>query len=115
MRFFAAVFLCSIGLSVVDTQAATHIRIMPPDRGVLASGQRFDLRVEATSDDANPPRGLTVLVNGVDVSARNILDPGVGGERGAGGTGATASTIPAMHRAVTAPPNTTNFLLRDFS
>jgi hypothetical protein len=31
----------------------------------------------------------------VDVTARNILDPGVGGERGAGGTGATAAGAPA--------------------
>jgi len=115
MRFHPAVFLCLMGLYVFDAHAATRIRIMPPDRGVLASGQRFDIRVEATSDDANPPRGLTVLVNGVDVTARNILDPGVAGERGAGGTGATASTIAAAQRAVTAPPNTTNFLLRDFS
>jgi alkaline phosphatase len=88
---------------------------MPPDRGTLAVGQRFDLRVEATSDGREPPHGLVVLVNGVDITARNMLDPGVGGERGAGGVGATASTLSPIQRAAAAPPNTTNFLLRDYS
>ena len=72
-------------VSVVRAEAATTIRIMPPDRGVLAVGQRFDLRVEATSDTAEPPKGLTVTVNGRDLTSRNILEPGAGGERGAGG------------------------------
>jgi hypothetical protein len=49
------------------------------------------------------------------VSARNVLDAGAGGERGAGGTGATAASLPAHHRAAPAPPNTTNFLLSDHS
>jgi alkaline phosphatase len=50
--------------------AATNIRIMPADRGVLAAGQRFDLRVEARSDGAAPPRGLRVRLNGVDLTRR---------------------------------------------
>ena len=62
-----------------------------------------------------PPRGLTVVVNGKDVTSRNILDPGVGGERGAGGTGATGAAIVAADRADRADGNTTNFLLRRFS
>jgi alkaline phosphatase len=94
---------------------ATTIRIMPPDGGVLAAGQRVDVRVEATSDGTAPPRGLTVVIDGVDVTARNMLDPGVGGERGAGGTGADGSGIALVHRASRAPDNTTNFLLRAFS
>lgn len=101
-------------VSVVRAEAATTIRIMPPDRGVLAVGQRFDLRVEATSDTAEPPKGLTVTVNGRDLTSRNILEPGAGGERGAGGTG-TPESAPAAQRAATAPPNTTNFLLRGYS
>ena len=87
---------------------------MPPDGGVLAAGQRVDVRVEATSDGAEPPRGLTVLVNGKDVTGRNILSAGAGGERGAGGAGTEASAGPT-HRAGMAAPNTTNFLMRDFS
>ena len=66
---------------------------MPPDRAIFAVGQRFDLRVEATADGgpaAAPPSGLTVTINGEDITARNILDAGAsGGERGAGGVGAT--------------------------
>jgi alkaline phosphatase len=95
--------------------AATRIRIMPPDRGVLAAGQRFDIRVEATADGSQPPRGLKVLVNGRDITAQNLLEPGVGGERGAGGTGATGAALPPYQRAKAAPANTTNFLVRRFS
>jgi hypothetical protein len=56
-----------------------------------------------------------VRINGVDVTERNLLDPGVGGERGAGGTGATAQALLPRHRAGEAPTHTTNFLLRDFT
>ena len=101
--------------AAAPAQAATRIRIMPPDGGVVAVGQRLDIRVEATSDTAAPPQGLTVVVNGKDLTSRNILDPGVGGERGAGGTGATAAAIVAADRADRADENTTNFLLRRFS
>ena len=93
-------------------EGATRIRIMPPDSGTLAAGQRFDIRVEATSDSAEPPRGLRVTANGVDLTARNALDRGVGGERGAGGTGAPGARGQA---ADSARPNTTNFLLRGYS
>jgi alkaline phosphatase len=95
--------------------AATVIRIMPPDGGVLAAGQRFDIRVEATREGAEAPRGLIVLVNGKDITARNVLDAGSDGERGAGGTGATGTSLTAAHRAGSAAGNTTNFLVRDFS
>ena len=96
-------------------EAATTIRVMPADGGLFAVGQRFDIRVEATADGPAPPRGLTVTVNGVDITARNALDRGVGGERGAGGTGGNASGRPSHHRAAPAAANTTNFLLRDFA
>jgi alkaline phosphatase len=65
---------------------------MPPDRGVLAVGQRFDIRVEARADDTQPPQGLTVLLNGRDITSRN--DPAA--DKGA-------------------PANSRNFLLRNFS
>jgi alkaline phosphatase len=104
-----------VGMALSATaDAATSIRIMPPDTGVLAAGQRFDIRVEATSDTATPPSGLRVSVNGLDITARNILDPGVGGERGAGGTGATGALLKVWERAAPAAANTTNFLLRGY-
>jgi alkaline phosphatase len=103
-------------LGVASTAAAdTTIRIMPPDGGVLAAGQRIDIRVEATGDSSTPPRGLIVSIDGVDVTARNLLDPGVGGERGAGGTGASGTALPPAQRAAAAPQNTTNFLMRAFN
>lgn len=97
--------------------AQTTLRIVPTDGAVLAVGQRFDLRVEATGADPDgpPPRGLRVRVDGRDVTELNILDPGVGGERGAGGTGATDPGIPESERAGRAPEHTTNFLVRDRS
>jgi alkaline phosphatase len=104
--------ICSLILGGVAS-GATRIRIMPPDGGVLAAGQLFDIRIEATSDTAEAPRGLRVFVDGEEITSRNLLDPGVGGERGAGGTGATGSHVPPRHRSAEAPRNTTNFLLRD--
>ena len=95
----------------------TSIRIMPPERATFAVGQRFDIRVEATGDNpaGAPPSGLRVSLDGVEITHRNILDPGVGGEQGAGGTGATSEAIPLHQRAYAAPAHTTNFLLRDWS
>jgi alkaline phosphatase len=65
---------------------------MPPDGGVLAVNQQVDIRIEATSDSTAPPAGLLVLVNGTDVTPRNM--------------------VRADERA---PANSTNFLLRAFS
>jgi len=93
--------------------AQTTIRIMPPERATFAVGQRFDLRVEATGA-GSAPRGLLVTVDGTDVSGRNVLDGGTGGERGAGGTGASAPGLAPAARASAAPPHTTNLLVRDF-
>ena len=101
--------------AAATVEADTTIRIMPPDGGVLAVGQRFDIRVEATADGADAPRGLTVRLNGKDLTPLNSLDAGVAGERGAGGTGATAPTLAPAHRAGRADANTTNFLLRSYS
>jgi alkaline phosphatase len=102
-------------LTVAPASADTRIRIMPPNGGVLAAGQKFDIRVEATADGEAPPRGLTVLVNGKDITPANILDPGANGERGSGGTGTVNGSLPRSARAGTAPANTTNFLTRGYS
>jgi len=51
--------------------AATTIRIMPPDGGVLAAGQLLDIRVEATGDAGVPPPGLRVWVDAVEWTMRN--------------------------------------------
>ena len=51
--FFAAACLCAARAA----QAETRIRIMPPDGGVLAAGQRVDVRVEATSNRPEAPSG----------------------------------------------------------
>jgi alkaline phosphatase len=83
--------LLSILCLLVSSAAAatTTIRIMPADRGILATGQRFDIRVEARSDGEQRPRGLRVRVNGVEMTARGDASADKG-----------------------APPNSTNFLLR---
>lgn len=85
---------------------------MPPDGGVIAAGQHFDIRVEATSASDEAPRGLRVTVNGRDITAGNLLEPGLGGERGAGGTGANGADVPPRDRVAPAFRNTTNFLIR---
>ena len=87
MRSLRGVSLAAILIAAawVPAAAATRIRIMPPDRGVLAAGQRFDIRVEAVSDTAGPPRGLRVMLNGIDLTPRN--DPAAG--RGAPANAAT--------------------------
>ena len=104
----ASVLLVSLAAPVA---AQTRLRIMPPSGATFAAGQRFDLRVEATA--ATAPSGLTVTLDGVDVSARNVLAPGPGGEKGAGGTGTPAGT--AARPAAPAPATSTNFLWRDTS
>jgi alkaline phosphatase len=101
-------------LAGLTAEAATRLRIMPPNRSDIAIGQRFDIRVEATSEDATPPSGLRVFVGTTEITARNALDAGVDGERGRGGTGATPAGTPA-NAVDRAPPNTTNFLLREYS
>jgi alkaline phosphatase len=95
------VMLIAIRLSLVGilclqlnsaASAATHIRIMPADRGVLAAGQRFDIRVEARSDGESRPEGLRVRLNGADLTPRGEPSSNEG-----------------------APPNSLNFLLRGHS
>jgi len=91
--------------------AQTAIRIMPPDGATLAIGQRFDIRVEATAPEGGPPpAGLRVTLDGVDVTARNVLAPGANGARGFGGTGTPAG---AARPAAAAPAHTTNLLIHD--
>ncbi len=95
--------------------AATEIRIMPPNRSHFVVGQRFDIRVEATNANeslGSPPSGLRVSIDGVDVTASNVLDPGVGGERGAGGVGESSAAVSPRRRAGRAPVNSTNFFKR---
>lgn len=106
----------AIGLWLCAAHAAaeTSIRIMPPDGGVLAAGQRVDVRIEATAEGGEPPRNLSVRINGVDVTARNVLAAGREGERGAGGTGTDASVL-TSRAAGLAPRNSTNFLIRDYA
>ena len=108
-----AAMVC-VCLNAAPAGAATRIRVMPPDGAVLAAGQRVDVRVEATGEGTDPPRGLTVLVNGKDVTSQNILGAGIGGERGAGGAGTDGSVRRGLG-AGGAPANTTNFLMRGFS
>jgi alkaline phosphatase len=79
-------------LNSLTLDAATSIRIMPADRGVLAAGQRFDIRVEAQSDGVGRPQGLRVRLNGVDLTGRSEPTANDG-----------------------APPNTSNFVLRGHS
>ncbi len=96
--------------SALPALAQTHLRIMPPSGATFAVGQRFDLRVEA-SGEAAAPRGLTVTLDGVDLSPRNVLAPGPNGEKGFSGTGTPAGAT--VRPAVPAPTTSTNFLLRD--
>ena len=87
-------------LATAGAAAETRIRIMPPGDAVFAAGQRFDIRVEASSDGATPPHGLRVAVNGRDITDQNAIAPGGGG---------------AAERASRPPANTANFLVRGFS
>jgi alkaline phosphatase len=98
----------------VTAQAQTSLRIVPVNGATIATGSRFDIRVEATAQPGGqPPRGLTIALDGVDITAKNILAPGDGGERGRGGVGTPDGYEPARDRAAQAPPHTTNFLQRD--
>ena len=92
-------------------RAATTLRIMPPDGATIAAGQRFDVRVEATGDATEPPRGLQVQLDARDLTPLNVLGPGPGGEKGAGGTGTPAGF--SGRPASTAPARTTNLLVQD--
>ena len=84
----------------VTAHAQTSIRIVPVSGADHCRRRRFDIRVEATGvAGGEAPRGLTVTLDGVDVTARNILAPGLDGQRGRGGTGTPDGTS----RRATAP------------
>src|SRR6188768_3833670 len=87
-----ALFLLLALVTPALGEAATAIRIMPPDGGVLAAGQLVDIRVEATAPSGAAPTGLRVWVDGVEWTARNDANA----QAGAAGS-------------------TTNFLARRFS
>ncbi len=106
-----SVYLVSIS-AAAPAWAQSQLRIMPPPGATFALGQRFDLRVEASGATA-APRGLTVMLDGVDISARNVLAPGPRGDKGGGGTGTPDDTN--TRPAAPAPTSSTNFLLRDTS
>jgi alkaline phosphatase len=96
--------------------AQTRIQIVPPGGAVIAAGQRFDLRVEATGPggvSGKPPSRLEVSVDGQDITSRNELEPGEAGERGAGGTGKTSGS--PLREVVQASQNSTNFLVQDYA
>ncbi len=104
----------AVVLFSVCADAQTAIRVVPVNGATIAAGARFDIRVEATGASGGAaPRGLIVTLDGVDVTANNILAPGADGERGRGGTGTPDGYLPARDRAATAPAHTTNFLQRD--
>jgi alkaline phosphatase len=87
----APLLVAALLASAAVGEAATRLRLMPPDRSDFAVGQRFDIRVEASNDagpDAPAPRGLRVYLDAAELTGRASPDT----------TGA--------------PPNTTNFLLR---
>ncbi len=69
-------------LGALPALAATSIRIMPPDGGVLAAGQLVDIRVEATSDGPTPPAGLRVWIDGREWTSRNDPRAQEGAARG---------------------------------
>ena len=103
-----------LSLLATPAVAQTSLRVAPVDGATIAAGARFDIRVEATGTPGGPPpSGLTVTLDGADITAKNILAAGAGGEKGRGGTGTPDGYEPARARAATAPAHTTNFLQRD--
>jgi alkaline phosphatase len=111
MRVALALFL---SLFTATLSAQTTLRLVPVEGAAIAAGARFDIRVEATGTPGGAaPSGLKVVLDATDITARNILAPGVGGEKGRGGTGTPDGFQPTRDGAAAAPPHTTNFLLRD--
>ena len=107
-------FTLMLSLLAVPVLAQTSVRAVPVDGAAIAAGARFDIRVEVTGAAGGvPPAGLKVVLDGADISGRNILAAGAGGEKGRGGTGTADGYEPARDRAAAAPAHTTNFLLRD--
>jgi hypothetical protein len=70
MSAYLAAYLVPIFVLVPAWHAwgETSFRIMPPDGSVIAVGQRFDIRVEATGARERPA-GLRAALNGRDVTA----------------------------------------------
>ena len=109
-----SVLVLALSLASVPVYAQTSLRLVPVEGASIAAGARFDIRVEATAAPGGAaPSGLKVVLDGTDITARNVLAPGAGGEKGRGGTGTPEGFTPARDRAAAAPPHTTNFLLRD--
>jgi alkaline phosphatase len=101
-------------LASIPAQAQTSLRLAPVNGATMAAGARFDIRVEATGRaGSEAPRGLRITLDGIDITGKNLLAPGVDGERGRGGTGTPDGYQPERDRAAAAPAHTTNFLQRD--
>ncbi len=67
----------ALGLLATPARAQTRIRIMPPDGAVLAAGQRFDVRVEASGAAAGAPAVLqSVQIDGKDVTRTSAAPAG---------------------------------------
>lgn len=91
-----AVVIVAIGSGSPVQAQETSIRIMPPDNAELATGQRFDLRVEATAaEDSQAPRDLRVFVDGLEITSRNILDATGGAVPGDIGAGRASTRSPS--------------------
>jgi alkaline phosphatase len=69
-------------ITVSATDAQTSLRIMPPDGSVLAVGQRFDIRVEATAANGQSSPALRVWANGRDLTSRSDPLAGRGAPNG---------------------------------
>ena len=82
MRRLALLLLFAALLPRSAAEAATTIRIMPPDGSTLAAGQLVDIRVEATGTDGVAPAGLRVWVDGTEWTARNAPDAQQGAAAG---------------------------------
>ena len=116
MRLRVLVLAILIACAPVGARAATTIRIMPPDGGVLAAGQLVDIRVEATGDGTTSPQGLRVWINDRESTARNDPDAARGAPAGSVTfllrAFSTTTTGPLVIRASTADGVTAESRLR---
>lgn len=73
-----AVVILALAASPLSAQSDIAVRIMPPNNAQFLQGQKFDIRVEASTGGGNTITSLRVFLDDQDITAEGTVDSGSG-------------------------------------